>query len=177
MSDQLTLDIRGKVIAITGASSGIGEATALRLAAHGARLALGARRTDRLEALAAKIREQGGDVLVQTLDVTQRESFEGFLDVAEAAFGPVDVLVNNAGIMVLGPFAEEDDETAHRMVDVNLHGVLLGTKLALARMRLGRLGVSSIHGGDRGTFRERAAFFSFRRDGRCGRMATLIWIE
>ena len=82
MSDTLELnplDIRGKVVAITGASSGIGEATALRLARHGAYLALGARRTDRLEALAATIREHGGEALVQPLDVTRRESVDAFI--------------------------------------------------------------------------------------------------
>jgi NADP-dependent 3-hydroxy acid dehydrogenase YdfG len=126
------MELTGAVAAITGGGRGIGLATARALHRAGMRVAIG----DLDAGLARNAAAGMGDGAIGVhVDVTRRESFEGFLEVTEAAFGPVDVLVNNAGIMILGPFAEEDDETAHRMVDVNIHGVLLGTKLALARMR------------------------------------------
>ena len=129
MSDSqnaLPLDIAGKVVAITGASSGIGEATALRLAQHGAILALGARRTDRLEAIAARIRDSGGEVLVHALDVTRREQVEAFIQATIARFGRVDVLVNNAGVMPLSRMADLKVDEWERMVDVNVKGALFG---------------------------------------------------
>jgi NADP-dependent 3-hydroxy acid dehydrogenase YdfG len=123
--------VRGKVVAITGGARGIGKATAKVLTSRGARVAIG----DLDLELAEKTAEElgGGAVAVQ-LDVTERESFSNFLDETERQLGPVDVLINNAGIMPIGPFAEEDDLTAKRMIDINLHGVIYGTKLALARM-------------------------------------------
>ncbi|AWV07481.1 short-chain alcohol dehydrogenase [Lysobacter maris] len=95
--------VHGKVVAITGASSGIGEATALHLAAHGARLLLGARRRERLDALVARIREQGGEAVAQTVDVTRHDQVEAFVGAAVAHFGRLDVMVGNAGVMPLSP--------------------------------------------------------------------------
>ncbi|BDU16792.1 SDR family oxidoreductase [Lysobacter auxotrophicus] len=132
--DFLTLDIAGKVVAITGASSGIGEATALRLAQHGAILALGARRTDRLEAIAAQIRDNGGEVLVHALDVTRRDQVEAFIQATIARFGRVDVLVNNAGVMPLSRLADLKVDEWDRMVDVNVKGVLYGIGAVLPSM-------------------------------------------
>ncbi|WP_342315491.1 SDR family oxidoreductase [Lysobacter sp. FW306-1B-D06B] len=154
MSDSLgsnTLDIAGKVIAITGASSGIGEATALRLAKHGALLALGARRTDRLEALAARIREAGGEApLVHALDVTRREEVEAFVQATLARHGRIDVLVNNAGVMPLSRMADLKVDEWERMVDVNVKGVLFGIGAVLPSMNAQRSGqivnVSSVAG-------------------------------
>ena len=120
-----------RVAAITGAARGIGRATALALVREGARVAVG---DVDLAAAHRTARELGGAAVALELDVTQRPSFERFLDEAEARLGPLDLLVNNAGIMPLGPFVDEDDATARAIVDVNLHGVILGTKLALARM-------------------------------------------
>ncbi|MET3930367.1 NADP-dependent 3-hydroxy acid dehydrogenase YdfG [Lysobacter sp. OAE881] len=137
MSNQtpsLSLDIAGKVVAITGASSGIGEATALRLAQHGAILALGARRTDRLEASATRIRNEGGDVFVQALDVTRRDDVEAFVNATIARFGRVDVLVNNAGVMPLSRMADLKVDEWDRMVDVNVKGVLYGIGAVLPSM-------------------------------------------
>jgi NADP-dependent 3-hydroxy acid dehydrogenase YdfG len=144
------LDIQGKVVAITGASSGIGEATALRLAEHGARLVLGARRSDRLEALAAKIRERGGEAVVQSLDVTRREQSEAFVHRAVDSYGRLDVLVNNAGVMPLSRMSDRKVDEWERMVDVNIKGVLFGIAAALPVMEAQRSGqivnVSSVAG-------------------------------
>jgi len=144
------LDIQGKVIAITGASSGIGEATALRLAEHGARLVLGARRTDRLETLAATIRERGGEAVVQPLDVTRREQCEAFVRRAVDSYGRLDVLVNNAGVMPLSRMSDLKVDEWERMVDVNIKGVLFGIAAALPVMEAQRSGqivnVSSVAG-------------------------------
>lgn len=148
MSD--SLDIRGKIVAITGASSGIGEATALRLARHGARLALGARRTDRLEALASQIREHGGESLVQTLDVTRRDSVDAFIRATVQHYGRLDVLVNNAGVMPLSRMSDLKVDEWERMVDVNVKGVLFGIGAALPVMHAQQSGqivnVSSVAG-------------------------------
>lgn len=148
--DFISPDIRGKVVAITGASSGIGEATALRLASHGAILVLGARRTDRLDAIAAKVREQGGDVLVQALDVTRRESVDAFIAATVQRHGRLDVLVNNAGVMPLSRMADLKIDEWERMVDVNVKGVLFGIGAALPVMHAQQSGqivnVSSVAG-------------------------------
>jgi len=119
------------VAAVTGGARGIGAATARALHRAGMHVAIGDLDGDLARDLASHL---GDGVAGFELDVTRRASFEAFLDEAEAALGELDVLVNNAGIMVLGPFVDEDDDTAHRMVDVNVHGVLLGMKLALRRM-------------------------------------------
>ncbi len=120
-----------RVAAITGAGRGIGRATAQALAREGARVAVGDLDLDAARRTAAEV---GPSALALELDVTRRESFARFLDETEARLGSLDVLVNNAGIMPLGRFLDEDDATTRRVVDVNLHGVILGTKLALARM-------------------------------------------
>ena len=127
-------DIQGKIVAITGASSGIGEATALRLAGEGAKLVLGARRTDRLEALVAKIHEQGGEAVFRPLDVTGREDVEGFVRFAVDTYGRLDVMVNNAGLMPLSRLDALKVDEWDRMVDVNIKGVLYGIAAALPVM-------------------------------------------
>lgn len=123
-------NIANKVVLVTGASSGIGEATARELAAAGARLMLGARRTDRLERLTAEL---GGKVAYRRLDVTDRADFEGFAASAEEHFGRVDVLVNNAGVMPLSPLAALKTDEWDRMIDVNVRGVLNGLAAVLPR--------------------------------------------
>ena len=123
--------LSGKVVAITGAARGIGLATARACAARGMEVGIGD--LDLGEAQRAAQSVPRGVALA--LDVTDRPSFEAYLDAAEAQLGPVDVLVNNAGIMQLGPFLEEDDATAVRQVDINIHGVLYGMKLALPRFK------------------------------------------
>ena len=120
-----------KTVLITGASSGIGAAIARELGRAGARLALGARRTDRLEAVAAEI---GGDVLVRRLDVTDQADVSAFADAARERFGHIDVIVNNAGVMPLSPMASLKVEEWERMVDVNIKGVLYGVAAVLAEM-------------------------------------------
>ena len=119
-----------KVVLITGASSGIGEATTRELAAAGARLFIGARRGDRLAALADEL---GEAVAWRTLDVTDGADFDAFVDAAEARFGRVDVLVNNAGVMPLSPLAAGKRDEWKRMIDVNIHGVLNGIAAVLPR--------------------------------------------
>ncbi len=123
--------LAGETAAITGAARGIGRATAQALLAQGMRVAIGDVDADAAVATAAEL---GPSAVGLPLDVTERDSFAAFLDEAERQLGPIDVLVNNAGIMQIGRFIDEDDLTARRMVDINLHGVILGMKLALARM-------------------------------------------
>ncbi len=126
------ISLRGRIVAITGGARGIGKATARALVLKGAKVAIGDLDRELAEQTAAEI---GGDTLALELDVTRRDSFEGFLDQVEERLGSLDVLINNAGIMPLGQFVEEDDATAHRMVDINVHGVMYGMKLALPRMQ------------------------------------------
>jgi NADP-dependent 3-hydroxy acid dehydrogenase YdfG len=123
--------LNGKVIAITGAARGIGLATARACAARGMKVAIGD--LDLAEAQRAAESVPGGIALA--LDVTDRQSFEAYIDATEAQLGPVDVLVNNAGIMQLGSFLEEDEATAIRQVDINVHGVLHGMKAVLPRFK------------------------------------------
>lgn len=120
----------GKVVLITGASSGIGEAAVRELAAAGAKLFIGARRSDRLEALAAEL---GDNVAWAELDVTDADSFEAFVAAAEARFGRIDALVNNAGVMPLSPLAALKRDEWKKMIDVNVHGVLNGIAAVLPR--------------------------------------------
>jgi NADP-dependent 3-hydroxy acid dehydrogenase YdfG len=123
--------LNGKVVAITGGARGIGKSTAAALTCAGARVAIG----DLDAELAERTAEELGDsVRAYELDVTSRPSFARFLDAVERDLGPLDVLVNNAGIMPLGPFVEESDATAVRQIDINVHGVLFGMKEALPRM-------------------------------------------
>lgn len=122
--------LTGKVVAITGGGRGIGRATAAALIARGAHVALG----DIDAALAARTAEElGGATIGLPLDVTDPASFETFLDATEQRLGPLDVLVNNAGIMPIGSFTEEADETTAQILDINVRGVVTGSKLALRR--------------------------------------------
>lgn len=123
-----------KVILITGASSGIGTGIARELAAAGAKVALGARRVDRLEALADELTKAGGTVLAHPLDVTDRESVQAFANAARNAWGRVDVVVNNAGVMPLSLMASMKVDEWERMVDVNIKGVLYGIAAVLPEM-------------------------------------------
>jgi NADP-dependent 3-hydroxy acid dehydrogenase YdfG len=129
------VDLSGKVAAVTGASSGIGEATALLLAREGCAVALGARRTERLEALAGRIDGEGGKVLAVETDVTDEASARAFVEGTHERFGRLDILVNNAGVMLLGRVAGADTEEWRRMIHVNLFGVLYCTHAALPIMR------------------------------------------
>jgi NADP-dependent 3-hydroxy acid dehydrogenase YdfG len=125
----------GKVAAITGASSGIGEATAKALAAAGAAVALGARRVDRLEALASSIDSSGGRALAIELDVTDEASANAFVAEAKSQLGGLDILVNNAGVMLLGPVEGAPTDQWRTMVNVNMLGLLYCTHAALPLMR------------------------------------------
>ena len=122
--------LAGKVVAITGGARGIGQATAAALIAQGARVAIGDIDAPLAEQTASAL---GSGTVGLPLDVTNRESFDGFLTEVENRLGPLDVVINNAGIMPIGPFVDETDATAQRMVDINLHGVIHGSKLALQR--------------------------------------------
>ena len=123
--------LAGKVVAITGGARGIGEATARALARKGAKVAIGDLDVELAQKTASSL---GGEAIALDLDVTRRDSFASFISQVEERLGPVDVLVNNAGIMPLGDFATEDDATARRMVDINLHGVIYGMKLVMPGM-------------------------------------------
>jgi NADP-dependent 3-hydroxy acid dehydrogenase YdfG len=124
-----------KTVLITGASSGIGEAAALRLAADGHRLFLGARRTDRLEGLIERIRAAGGTASSRRLDVTDADDVHRFVADAADTYDGVDVMINNAGVMPLSALAEDKVDEWNRMIDVNIRGVLHGVSAALPVMR------------------------------------------
>ncbi|MFC2990498.1 SDR family oxidoreductase [Halomonas tibetensis] len=128
-------EINGKVVIITGASSGLGEATAHRLAKGGAKLVLGARREERLEALRDAIVEQGGEAIYRVTDVTDREQVEALATAAKEAYGRIDVLVNNAGVMPLSPLDQLKVDEWEQMIDVNIKGVLYGVAAVLPTMR------------------------------------------
>jgi NADP-dependent 3-hydroxy acid dehydrogenase YdfG len=127
--------IDGKVVAITGASSGIGEATALLLAASGAKIVLGARRSDRLEALAARITTAGGAAAWTRTDVRRREDLTALVAFARQEYGRLDVLINNAGIGPISPLDELRVEEWEQMIDINFKGVLYGIAAALPVFR------------------------------------------
>jgi NAD(P)-dependent dehydrogenase (short-subunit alcohol dehydrogenase family) len=129
MARRAPRSLRGKVAAVTGGARGIGRATAHALARAGAKVAIGDLDGD----LAARTASEIG-ALGLRLDVTDRESFAAFLDEVETALGPLDILVNNAGILHLGPFLEEDDAATRRQFDVNVFGVVNGTRLAVPRL-------------------------------------------
>jgi NADP-dependent 3-hydroxy acid dehydrogenase YdfG len=128
-------DVKGKVVAITGASSGIGEAAARLLAASGARVIIGARRADRLALIADDIRQNNGEVDVQVLDVSRREDLALFVAKAQDRFGRLDVLISNAGLMPLSPLDDLRVDEWDRMIDVNIKGVLYGIAAALPVFR------------------------------------------
>ena len=129
------MTIDGKVVAITGASSGIGEATATLLAERGAKVVLGARNPDRLDAVAARISATGGEAVTKATDVSSRGDLMEFVSLATASYGQLDVLVSNAGIMPVSPFDELRVDDWEAMVDVNLKGVLFGIAAALPVFR------------------------------------------
>jgi len=142
--------IAEKVIVITGASSGLGAAAARHLAAQGARVALGARRKERIEALAAEITRAGGQALAAPTDVTRRADVQRLVDTAVQRFGRIDVILNNAGVMPHSPLERLKVEDWERMIDVNIKGVLYGIAAALPHMQRQKSGhvinVSSVAG-------------------------------
>lgn len=128
-------EIEGKVVAITGASSGIGEATALMLARAGAKVVLGARRSDRLKDLADRIKEDGGEAVYAVTDVKRRDDLSNLVKLACASYGRLDVMINNAGTSQLSRIDELDVEGWEEMIDVNLKGVLYGIAAAIPVFR------------------------------------------
>lgn len=125
----------GKVVAITGASSGMGEATAIHLAAQGAKVVLGARGEARLSALAERITNAGGDAAYTTTDVTRRDDLTRLVALAQDRFGRLDVLISNAGAMPIGPINDLAVDDWEQMVDVNIKGLLYGIAAALPLFR------------------------------------------
>jgi NAD(P)-dependent dehydrogenase (short-subunit alcohol dehydrogenase family) len=124
--------LSGKVVAITGGARGIGKATATALVRKGCRVAIGDLDLQLAEQTASQL---GGGTIATALDVTDRSSFASFLDEAERQLGPVDVVINNAGIMPVTPLVEETDDSIRRQLDINVYGVIVGTQLAIERMR------------------------------------------
>jgi clavulanate-9-aldehyde reducatase len=130
----IDFDLSGQVVAVTGASSGIGEATALACARSGAAVALAARRTDRIQALAERIAGEGGRAIAVPADVGDEDQARAFVERAHSELGRLDVLVNNAGVMLLGPIENAPTEEWRQMVHVNVFGVLYCTHAALPLM-------------------------------------------
>ncbi|WP_439855794.1 SDR family oxidoreductase [Pseudomonas yamanorum] len=143
-------NIQNKVVLITGASSGIGEAAARLIAAKGARVVLGARRTERLDKLVREIQAEGGSASASALDVTDLESMQAFVAFAKAQHGKVDVIINNAGVMPLSPLVSLKVNEWNQMLDVNVRGVLHGIAAVLPGMEAQGFGqvinISSIGG-------------------------------
>lgn len=143
-------NITGKIVVITGASSGLGEATARLLSKEGAAVALGARRADRLQSLADEINKSGGRALAIATDVTDFDQVKKLVDAAAQKFGRVDVIINNAGLMPSSPLERLKVDDWDRMIDVNIKGVLYGIAAALPHMRRQKSGhiinVSSVSG-------------------------------
>ncbi len=162
-------ELEGRVAAITGASSGIGEATAEALAEAGAAVSLGARRGDRLEKLAEKITSKGGRALAVPVDITQESEALGFIERTQKELGRLDILVNNAGVMLLGPVIGGDTNEWRRMVEVNILGLLYCTHAALPLMLEQGGGhivnVSSVAGRQAA---QGAAVYNFTKFGVCG---------
>jgi clavulanate-9-aldehyde reductase len=146
----MSIDLGGQVVAVTGASSGIGEATALACAQAGASVALAARRVDRIEALAERIASEGGRAIAVPTDVGDEGQARAFIERAHSELGRLDVLVNNAGVMLLGPIENAPTEEWRRMIHVNLFGVLYCTHAALPLMHAQESGhivnISSVAG-------------------------------
>lgn len=141
--------LAGKVALVTGASSGIGEATAVALAAAGAKVAIAARRADRLEALAARIEKAGGTALRIEADVTSNDDVTAMVDKVVTEWGRLDILVNNAGVMLLSPAADAELDDWRRMIELNLLALMGVTKAALPHLRAAKghiVNVSSVAG-------------------------------
>ena len=146
----MTNNIEGKIVVITGASSGLGEATAKALSAQGATVVLGARRQDRIQSLARALTSGGGKAIAVTTDVTDRAQVKTLVDTAVEAYGGIDVMINNAGLMPQAPLERFQVDEWDRMIDVNLKGVLYGIAAALPYMQQQKSGhfinVSSVAG-------------------------------
>lgn len=146
----MTQGIRDKIVVVTGASSGLGEATARLLSAEGATVVLGARRADRIHTLANDIEARGGKALALETDVTRREQVKALVDAAVRNYGRIDVIINNAGLMPQAPLDQLKVEEWDRMIDVNLKGVTYGIAAALPHMQRQKSGhfinVSSVAG-------------------------------
>ncbi|PSB10443.1 oxidoreductase [Pleurocapsa sp. CCALA 161] len=127
-------EIKEKVVIITGASSGLGEATARRLAKNGAKLMLAARREDRLKDLVAEVEKEGGVAKYQVTDISDRSEVEQLVQATKEAYGKIDVLVNNAGLMPLSPLAATKVDEWEKMIDVNIKGVLYGVAAVMPIM-------------------------------------------
>ncbi len=142
--------LNGKIAIITGASSGIGHATAIALSKAGAKVAIGARRTDRLEALKSEIEKSGGEVFVQKLDVTKKSECDSFVEGVIKKWGTVDILVNNAGLMPLSFFKNLKISEWDQMIDVNIKGVLYCTAAVIPHLYAKKSGhivnISSVAG-------------------------------
>jgi NADP-dependent 3-hydroxy acid dehydrogenase YdfG len=143
-------NIQGKVVVITGASSGLGEATARLLSAQGASVVLGARRADRIQSLADELSRNGGKALAVTTDVTHCEQVKRLVDAAVQSYGRIDVMINNAGLMPHSPLERLKIDDWNRTIDVNIKGVLYGIAAALPYMKRQKSGhiinVSSVAG-------------------------------
>lgn len=146
----MTRNIENKVVVITGASSGLGEATARLLSQQGAVVVLAARRADRIESLAEELNNQGGKALAVSTDVIDRDQVKGLVEKAVQTFGRIDVMLNNAGLMPLAPLEKLKVDEWDQMIDVNLKGVLNGIAAALPYMQEQKSGhiinVSSVYG-------------------------------
>jgi NADP-dependent 3-hydroxy acid dehydrogenase YdfG len=143
-------NIAGKIVVITGASSGLGEATARLLSAQGAPVVLGARRADRLQSLASELTGRGGKALAVTTDVSRRDQVKKLVDAAVQTFGRIDAMINNAGLMPQAPLERLKIDEWDRMIDMNIKGVLYGIAAALPHMQRQKAGhfinVSSVAG-------------------------------
>lgn len=146
----MTAGIMDKIVVVTGASSGLGEATVRLLSAEGATVVLGARRVDRLQTLAKELETRGGRALALTTDVSQREQVKALVDTAVQTYGRIDVMINNAGLMPQALLERLKVDEWDRMIDVNLKGVLYGIAAALPHMQRQKFGhiinVSSVAG-------------------------------
>jgi NADP-dependent 3-hydroxy acid dehydrogenase YdfG len=146
----MTEEIKDKVVVVTGASSGLGEATARLLSAQGATVVLGARRADRLQSLAKDLEARGGKALALETDVTRREQVKALVDSAVQTYGRIDVMINNAGLMPQAPLEQLKIDEWDWMIDVNIKGVLYGIAAALPHMKQQKSGhiinVSSVAG-------------------------------
>jgi NAD(P)-dependent dehydrogenase (short-subunit alcohol dehydrogenase family) len=129
------LGLKGKVAIVTGASDGIGKATAVRLAQEGARVAICARRPEPLEIAAAEIRSQGGDVFAQSADMSKPADIDRFIKAVAAHYGRIDILVNNAGTSIRGPFATVTDDSWHQDIELKVFGAIRTCRLAVPEMK------------------------------------------